>query len=139
MVENEEIEEQLRFAHAQAARHQKKLRLRKQLNLLTDREKMLFARDLRSIEELERTEYDAALRGELTLHEGHPYEAALIRGFVVPVGEAPPSPSQIPVVISGSAPLVDWTSDPLMLDPDSAFWRTVDFGGGNGSQTPASS
>jgi len=131
-LELEAVDEEIaELVIAQATRQQKKLRLRKQLGLLTDREKTAFASELRSIEELERLEYDAAVKGELALPEEHPYHAALSRGFVVPPGEAPPSPSQIPSgSVSQSDLSVDWSSDPLMLDPDSDFWKTVDFGGG---------
>ena len=135
-------DQQRRHFQAQATRRQKKLRLRKQLNLLTDREKVLWADDLRALKTLERIEYEAALRDELALYEGHPYEAALKYGYLVPAGEAPPSPSQLPALTSNlpvprtplslDEPLVAWPSDPEVADPDSEFWKTVDFGGGIG-------
>jgi hypothetical protein len=136
LAEAQAAEEQQRYIQAQATRRQKKLRLRKQLNLLTDRERTTFAQDLLAIEELERVEYDAAVRGEIALPEGHPYEAALARGVVVPPGQAPPSPSQLPVLADSSSGVldVDWTSDFSLSNPDSDFWKTVGFAGETGQQ-----
>jgi hypothetical protein len=143
-VDEELSLEEARFYEVQMKRRQKKLRLRKNLDLLSEREKSLLARELQSIEELERLEYEAAKKDGSELEDSHPYHAALSLGIDVPAGEAPPSSGEI---LSRSSlppssnedPLVDWTSDPLMMDPNSDFWKTVDFGDGTPSGVPVSS